>query len=132
MIQPLITLPFVIPDIYAGFAEAQGIIRIEDNTLILEFVIRDSLVGLLKSGVKEIRIPISEIVSVTLNKGWFKISLIIRTQKLSSLGNLPKQEAGQIKLSLLREDGEIAEKLALFLRLKISEEKLNLLDGTYI
>jgi hypothetical protein len=90
MLPQFTSLPFLIPEVYAGFAEVQGIMRVDENTLMLEFEIRDSLVGMLKSGVKEIRIPISEIVSVTLNKGWFKISFIIRTQKLSSLGDLPK------------------------------------------
>ena len=123
-------LRFLIPEVYAGFAEAQGLMRVDENTLMLEFEIRDSLVGLLKSRIKEIKIPISEIDSVTLNKDWFKISLIIRTQKLSSLGDLPKQERGQIKLHLSHEDGEIAEWLVSFLMLSISDKKLNLLDGT--
>lgn len=131
MIPQFTSLRFLIPEVYAGFAEAQGLMRVYENTLILEFEIRDSLVGLLKSGVKEIGILISEIDSVILNKDWFKISFIIRTQKLSSLGDLPKQERGQIKLHLSLEDEEIAEWFASFLMLKISEKKLNLLDGNY-
>lgn len=131
MITQYTVLPFLIPEVYAGFAEAQGIMRVDDNTLTLEFEIRDSLVGLFNSGMKEIEIPLKEVISITLNKGWFKIAFIIRTQKLNSLGNLPKQQRGQIKLYLSYEDEEIAEWLVSFLMLKISEKKLNLLDGYY-
>lgn len=129
MLLQFTSLRFLISDVYAGFAEAQGLMRVDENTLTLEFEIKDSLVGLLKSGVKEVRVPISEIDSVTLNKGLFKTSFIIRTQRLSSLGDLPKQERGQLRLHLSREDRETAEWLISFLMLRISEKKLNLLDG---
>lgn len=102
--------------------------RVDENTLTLEFEIKDSLVGLLKSGVKEVRIPIGEINSVILKKGWFKTAFIIRAQRLSSLGELPKQDRGQLRLYLSREDRETAEQLVSFLMLRISENKLELLD----
>jgi hypothetical protein len=128
MIPEFTSLPFLILDVYEGFAVAKGLMRVNENTLTLEFEIKDNFLGLFKSGVKEVRISIDEIDSVTLKKGWFKIAFIIRTQKLSSLGKLPKQDHGQIRLNLLREDRKTAESVVSFLMLRISEKKLKLLD----
>lgn len=49
------------PDLFAGFAEGKGLAKASPTELILEFVVRDSLVNLLKSRLKEIRIPRTEI-----------------------------------------------------------------------
>lgn len=128
MIPEFISLPFLILDVYEGFAVAKGLMRVDENTLTLEFEIEDSFIGLFKSGVKEVRIPIDEIDSVTLKRGWFATALIIRTQRLSSLGKLPKQDRGQIRLNLSGEDRKTAESVVSFVMLRISEKKLNLLD----
>jgi len=128
MIPEFISLPFLILDVYEGFAVAKGLMRVDENTLTLEFEIKDSFIGLFKSGVKEVRIPIDEIDSVTLKRGWFATALIIRTQRLSSLGKLPKQDRGQIRLNLSGEDRKTAKSVVSFVMLRISEKKLNLLD----
>jgi len=44
-------LPFTIPDLYADFAEAQGIARLDDDILILEYQTKDSIVGMIKSDI---------------------------------------------------------------------------------
>ena len=52
-----ITLPFKVPDLFAGFAEGKGLAKASPSELVLEFVVKDTVLDLFKSGMKEIRIP---------------------------------------------------------------------------
>ncbi len=63
------SLPFSI-SMYAGLAKADGLLRLEGNSLVLEFEIQDRALGLLKSELKELRIPIFEIEHLELANGF--------------------------------------------------------------
>ena len=90
MLQPqFISLPFKIPDAYKGFAEASGIEKASRAGLILEFEIKDGLFGVLRSGVRDVRNPLSDIASVNLQKGWFRTKLVVRVKSLSALSEVP-------------------------------------------
>ena len=47
------TIPISLGEIYEGLAKSHGLIRDEGDNLCLEFQVQDSLVGLIKSGVKQ-------------------------------------------------------------------------------
>lgn len=130
MTLPCPSLPFSFANVYEGFAKAQGILRVDENALTLEFEIKDNLFGVLKSGIKEVIIPIQYIESVTLNKSWLRTALIVRVQSLKILSHIPKHNQGQLWLYISWKDRDIASKFASFLRLKISENQLKLLDKT--
>jgi hypothetical protein len=129
MTLPCPSLPFSFANVYEGFAKAKGILRVDENALILEFEIKDNLFGVLKSGIKEVIIPIQYIDSVTLNKSWLRTALVVRVQSLKLLGHIPKHNQGQIWLYISRNNRDIASQFASFLRLKISENQLELLDN---
>ncbi|MFP4121913.1 MAG: hypothetical protein ACOC07_15720 [Coleofasciculus sp.] len=124
-----ISLPFSFANVYEGFAKAQGILRVDEDTLTLEFEIKDNFFGVLKSEIKEVIIPIQYIESVTLNKSWLKTVLIVRVQSLKILSHIPKHNQAQLWLYISRKDRNIASKFASFLRLKISENEIKLLDA---
>ncbi|MEQ8537097.1 MAG: hypothetical protein RIB93_06495 [Coleofasciculus sp. D1-CHI-01] len=128
MTLPSISLPFSFANVYEGFAKAQGILRVDENALTLEFEIKDNLFGVLKSGIKEVIIPIQYIESVTLNKSWLRTALVVRVQRLKLLSYIPKHDQGQVWLYISRNDRYIASQVASFLRLRISENEINLLD----
>jgi hypothetical protein len=99
-----ITVPFKLPDLYAGFAEGKGLAKASDSELILEFIVKDSVLNLLKSGTKEIRIPRSEIDAIHHRQGWFSDKLRIRVKSIRWLADLPDSDTGEVTLHVARRD----------------------------
>lgn len=99
-----VTLPFEVPDLFAGFAEGKGLATASASELRLEFVVKDSLLNVIKSGLKEIRIPRTEIAEVGVKRGWFGAKVRIRVKSLKWLTELPGCEDGEVKLHIGRRD----------------------------
>lgn len=99
-----ITLPFKVPDLFGGFAEGKGLAKASPADLILEFVVKDTVVSVFKSGMKEIRIPREEIDIVRLKRGWFGAKVHIRVKSLKWLAELPGCDNGEVTLHVARKD----------------------------
>jgi hypothetical protein len=99
-----ITVPFKLPDLYAGFAEGKGLAKASDSELILEFVVEDSVINVFKTGVKEIHIPRAEIDVIQLRRGWFGEKLRIRVKSMRWLADLPGCDTGEVTLRVARRD----------------------------
>jgi hypothetical protein len=124
----MLRIPFTIPNLYADFAEAKGVMHFEQNDLILEFQTKDTVLGLIKSDVKEERIALEDLHSVGFNKKFFKGELIIKARKMHVLGKIPGSEQGEITLIIARKDRDAAAQFAVEMELIISEYKLKKLD----
>jgi hypothetical protein len=109
-----ITLPFTVPDLFAGFAEGTGLAKASPVELSLEFVIKDAVVSVFKGSMKEVRIPRAEIDAVRLNRGWFGAKVHIRVKSLKWLAELPDCDNGEVTLHIARRDRDQA---AAFVRL---------------
>ena len=107
-----INFPFTIKHVFAGLAEANGIVRLEGNTIELEFQTKDSIAKVIKTEVKKISIPITDIQEITFKKGMWENKLILRVTKLSLISEVPNQEDGEIKLSIGNKYTEMAQELA--------------------
>ena len=103
-----ITLPFTVPDLFAGFAEGKGLAKVSPSELVLEFVVKDSVLDVLKSGIKEIRVPRSEIDLVQLKRGWFGAKVRIRVKSMKLLADLPNCDHGEVTLHFARRDRDQA------------------------
>lgn len=97
----LISIPMWIPN---GFGASDGIVRVYDTELVLEFEAKDGLMGLFKLGVKQIAIPFDEIESVSFRAGLFENVLTIATKTLSSTSGVPGSRRGIIQLHVSRAD----------------------------
>ena len=64
------SVPYSIPSLYAGFGECHGVLHDDGEALRFEYQVRDKLGGLIKGKVKTSRVPVDQIVSVQLTKGW--------------------------------------------------------------
>src|SRR4051812_22029001 len=93
-----INLPFKVPNLFAGFAEGAGMARATHSELTLEFVVKENVLNLFKTGVKEIRIPQSEIDGIQLREGWFRDKLRIRVKSIRWLADLPGCDSGEVVL----------------------------------
>jgi predicted Ser/Thr protein kinase len=96
---------------YAGFGQAVGMIHFDGAGLQIEFIVKDSMGGLLKSKRKEVRIPISDIAAIAVSNGWFKKAVVITASRLGALGDIPGAEHGQVSLQIARKDAKAAELL---------------------
>lgn len=86
---------------YAGLAKADGLVRLEGNTLVLEFQIQDRALGVLKSELRELRIPIFEIEHLELANGLLrKPRLIVQTETMRVSRQIPGSEHGTFSLTL--------------------------------
>ena len=118
----LISLPFWIPD---GLGVTDGIAKVCETKLVLEFEVRGGLVGWIRLGVKEVAIPFDEIESVSLRTGVFKSTLIITTKSLSPASDVPGGRRGQISLCVAREDKKKAKEVESLLAFGLARRELH-------
>jgi hypothetical protein len=107
-----ITLPFEVRNLFAGLAIGKGLATASPSELKLELVIKDSLINVFGSGVKEIRIPRTELAAVGLKRGWFGAKIRIGVKSLRLLQDLPNCESGEVSLHIARRDRDLAARFA--------------------
>lgn len=109
------SVPFSI-DLYAGFGQCDGLLRDEGTHLALEFQTKDTLAGILKTSVQQVRIPLKDLVAVTLTKGWFGASwsgvkIVLQAARMETLQNVPGMSQGRVELTVARDHRKAAEQL---------------------
>ncbi len=92
---------------YHGLSEVNGMAKFSSAGIVLEFEAK--LFGLISEGVKEARLPISEILDVKFKKGLFKrgAKIEVRAKSLAAISQLPN-ENGSLVLKIKRADFERA------------------------
>lgn len=88
-----------------GLTSVNGIAKFSSAGIVLEF--ESKLFGLISHGVKEVRLPLSELLDVKFKKGLMKrgAKIEIRTKTFSTLAALPNDN-GRVTLKLVRDDFE--------------------------
>ena len=117
-------VPFSFPDVYQGLASGGGIATATIAGLTLEFQVKDGFVGMIKSDIHKIAIPIGDLHSVTLKQGWFRNRLFVRVRNMKTLADVPGSDTGQVELRVARKDESTARALVSILMLSLSEKKL--------
>jgi hypothetical protein len=122
MMNPTASLPVSLGHPYGGLAECEGLLRLETLELVLEYQTRDSVLGIVKSGVREARIPRDQIASVTIEKGWFGTGtkIMIQTTRLKPVGDIPGMTQGRLVFGIASKDFPVAETLVADLKLDSS------------
>ena len=119
-----ISVPFKIKNVFEGFAESHGIINLDGEGLSIEFLTKDNIIGVIKSRIKNIRVPVCNIEEVDFKKSIFGNTLTIRLSKLMGLEDFPKQDSGEIKVSINKKHIEAALDFVLQVRLEVADHKL--------
>lgn len=88
-----------------GLSSINGVAKFSSAGIVLEF--ESKLFGILPGGVKEVRVPIGELLDVKFKKGLFRYGakIEIRTRTFASLAALPNNN-GKVSLKLTRDDFE--------------------------
>lgn len=117
-----ITVPFKAA---SGFSEFDGIGKFSPAGIVLEF--ESKFLGFIKSGVKENRIALDEILDIKFRKGFFKVGtkIEIRLKSVQQLAKLPSDD-GKITLKIKRDDFELAREAVERLQKAMTEQQANL------
>lgn len=111
---------FKIPQLNWGMAEAQGIVELVDDTLVLEYEVKDTVLRAIKSRSREIRVPVDEIDYVRLDRRFSCTRLHLRGRRVRTFSDVPGAEGGEIKLTFDKSARAASEHLARDLRERIS------------
>lgn len=118
-----------IDEVYGGFAESDGVMKLSEDSIIFEMQTKDSLFGAIKSGIREFRIPVKEIHMLDLKKNVFRCRLQLRFKSLKVLRNFPGSKGSELLLKIPRHDRQAAAEFVSSLNLIISEKKLEEIDN---
>jgi len=120
-----LSLPFSISNVYAGFAEAFGIARFDGRQVTLEFEVKDGIAGVIKSELKDVTVPIEDIVSIVFQSGILKHKVAIQTDYLRSVAEIPGVSRGKVLLNIDRSDRETAERFVAAIDRSLPRESWN-------
>jgi hypothetical protein len=118
------TLPFKLKNVFEGLAESEGMVSLVDNSLRLEFQTRDSVFGVIKSDVKEIKVSVDDIQDVQFKKGLFGDKIIIRASGMMTFKDFPNHKGGEIRLHLKKKDRHQAMMIVSDIQLAQAESSL--------
>jgi hypothetical protein len=113
------SLPFSFPEVYEGFASAQGIMRVERDHLVLEFEIKEAILDWIKLGSRVVQIPFTDLESVVLKRGWFRDVITVKVRSLQALQEIPIHEHGRFQLFISKQDRTVSQELCDVLQLQI-------------
>lgn len=120
-----VVLPFQIPNVFEGLAEASGIARATSSELTLEFEVKDAIFGLLRSDIRTVTLPLEQVVQAEFKPGRFGGNrVILATDNLTRFDCVPRHRTGQITLWVKRKEVETAQRLVSFLRSRKMEHEL--------
>jgi hypothetical protein len=116
------SVPFKIDD---NFTQISGVGKFSAAGIVLEY--EGKLFGIIKSGVKESRISLEDILDVKFKKGVFKrgAKIEIRLKSFTKLNEVPNKD-GKITLKLERDDFERGEEAVLKLQKDLTEHQQSL------
>ncbi|MCY7348602.1 MAG: hypothetical protein LH614_20625 [Pyrinomonadaceae bacterium] len=101
-----------------GFKTVDGMAKISRAGVVIEFEAK--IFGIMKTGIKEVRIPLSEIEEVRVVKKFFKHTLEIWLNNFRTLSEIPNKD-GRIILQISKDDRPRAEQAAHVLQTAKSE-----------
>jgi 16S rRNA A1518/A1519 N6-dimethyltransferase RsmA/KsgA/DIM1 with predicted DNA glycosylase/AP lyase activity len=104
----------------SGMSTINGVAKFSRAGVVLEF--ESKLFGLITAGVKEVRLPVEEILDVKFRKGVFKrgARIEVRLKSFAKLTTLPYKE-GKLTLKLERDDFERADEAVANLQKEMAE-----------
>ena len=118
-------VPFKISDEH-GLSEAVGLAKFSSAGIVLEF--EKEFLGMMKAGgVREVLIPIGDILDIQFGKGFLGLfgSIIVRFKNLSAMEGLPTKK-GRLKLKVARSDRAAAIEVVESIRTIFSRQQQEL------
>lgn len=119
------TIPFEMEN-PLWFAETEGILSADDTHLKLEFRTSDAVVGLIKSDVREVKLPLDTIEEITYRKEWWSdCAIVIRVNEMRAASAIPAFKQGQVELSVDKKHCEAAAQFVSAVQLAVAAKRTN-------
>jgi hypothetical protein len=122
-------IQFKISDLFNGFAEARGLIHFAEDGIRIEYQVRDSLIGVLRSAIRDLVIPYDQIESIVFRKRWWRRSIEIQTSSLRIAAAIPGQSGATIRIKVQRHDRRRIEEAITHATLRMSEIRLERIEN---
>lgn len=119
------SIPFYNDSLYHGLGKISGVLSYDDNRLLLDYKVSDSVVGLLQSNLKNMSIFFTKIKSITLKKKCFSARMYIELKSANMLSDFPGADISEIELKIKGKHKKAAEEFLLRLKSKIIEAQLD-------
>lgn len=95
-----------------GLTETKGLVSLEDNNLLIEYQTLDSMLGVWKSRVKVVEVPLADITTVRLERKLWSMDLVVQGKNMRALRNAPGSVGGTLRLKINRQSQTAANRLA--------------------
>jgi hypothetical protein len=108
-----------------GLTQVNGVAKFSAAGVVLEY--ESKLFGVIGGGVKEVRLPVAEILDVKFKKGFMKrgAKIEIRTRSFAKLAELPNSD-GKLILKLVKDDFERGQDAVVQLQREITSHESGL------
>ena len=122
------SLPFHFPEVYEGFAEAEGLLVITANAIELEYQIKDVFTGAFKSELKKVVLPFEQIDDVEFRTNFLRTDISIQMNSMELVQDVPNAKQGKVTLKIARKHRKEAATLAHEVSIRVSNRKLEELE----
>lgn len=112
----------------SGLTEVNGLLRVQEDSLILEFRLQDEVLGIFNSEVKISKIPFDIIDNIEIERDWFFWKFNIYLNRFPRIQKQINIRDNCLSLSIKRVNVEKARNFRSRVMLDISEQKLKKLD----
>lgn len=102
------SVPVTLDYSWGGFASNSGLLRLEGETLVLEFETKDGVLEVLKSGVKRYDLPLTELEACQWHRGWFGGKIELSVRSMNALEGIAGAAQGRVTLGVARKDRDRA------------------------
>ena len=114
------SVPFKV-DQFEGLATSRGTVFLFENAIVVQYETKDAVIGIVKSGLKEIEIPLDVVEEVTFNAGLFRNKLTIVVNDMDYCVDIPGGDGNRISLPIKKKYADNAEEFVQAILLKGSE-----------
>lgn len=110
------SLPFTITEINGGFSEAEGLMHLEEQTLTLEFEVKDAIIGAITSDVQVVKLPLASLDTAEYRTNIFSTKIHLRAMRLQTFADVPGHKRGELTLHIPRKNKEAAQEFCKLLK----------------
>ena len=111
-----------------GLAELSGLLRVEKDFIVLEYNLKDEMLGMFNSDLKVLKIPLHTVEEIRVKKKWFSARFEIHLNRLPKTDKSLAMNGNVISFIIKKKEAQKARSIRSSLMLHISEKRLRELE----
>jgi len=117
------SIPIKLNDSFEGLAESKGLLSMKEGNINIQFQTKDSILGVMKSGLILVEIPLSNLVELSYKKSLFGNKLILKVDDLRVVEKMPNSDNNEVVLTIARGDIDDAIDFVRAIKMDISDKE---------